>query len=358
MKNDKYIPVNKGHFDLDSEERAKEFSRKLAFGWEKEYEEYRRLWHDAPQNRLILDYPVLVDLELSSLCNLACPMCPTITDKFRIHTKKKIMDTELAKKIIDEVAGKVYALRLSWVGEPTLHKDLVEIIAYAKDKGIKEISFLTNGSKLKLDYFILLQKAGIDWITVSVDGMGENYNKIRNPLIFDDTFAKLKEISLYKKQMHLDKPVIKIQAVWPAIRQDPEGFYKTFLPFVDLIAYNPLIDYLHKDTDIIYQSDFCCPQHYQRITVSATGEVAMCSNDDEVRTVIGDANNESIHSIWHGKPLNKIREMHNMLDGFKEIDVCRLCYYPRKVMPNETATVNGRIINIENYINRAQEVGK
>ena len=46
------------------------------------------------------------------------------------------MDLNLAK-IIDEVAGKIYSLRLSWIGEPTLHSKLVEIAKYAKDKKIK-----------------------------------------------------------------------------------------------------------------------------------------------------------------------------------------------------------------------------
>ena len=40
---ERYIPINKGHFELDTLERAQVFHEKLAQGWEREYEEYRRL---------------------------------------------------------------------------------------------------------------------------------------------------------------------------------------------------------------------------------------------------------------------------------------------------------------------------
>jgi radical SAM protein with 4Fe4S-binding SPASM domain len=285
-------------------------------------------------------------------------MCPTITDGFRKEIGKSNMEFSLAKKVIDEIAGKVYALRLSWVGEPTLNKDLVKIIKYAKDKGINEVSFLTNGGRLDLNYFITLQKAGIDWISISIDGIDETYNAIRKPLKFDETFKKIKQIAEYKKQNNLNKPVIKIQSVWPAIRTNAEEFYNMFLPYVDLISYNPLIDYLHNDSNIIYEENFSCPQFYQRVTVSASGEVAMCSNDDEVKSIIGNANEETIYDIWHGEKLNKLRKIHNQKDGFKDMKICAQCYYPRKTQADEKIVVNGREIWIENYINRKQEIGK
>jgi hypothetical protein len=56
--------------------------------------------------------------------------------------------------------------------------------------------------------------------------------------------------------------------------------------------------------------------------------------------------------------MNEVREIHSRHDGFKELAVCRNCYYPRKAVPDETADVGGRAIVIENYVNRAQQVGK
>lgn len=360
---EKYTPVNKGHFfELESPERVEAFYKKLSHGWEDEYKEYRRLWEDLPSNQKIRDYPLLVDLETVSRCNLKCPMCPTVTDEFvekRVTPfKKGQIKYSLIEKIINEVAGKIYSLRLSWIGEPTLHPRLIDAVRLAKNSGIKEVSFLTNGYRLHLDYFIKLAEAGVDLITVSIDGMGETYNEIRKPLKFEETLKKLQDISDYKKANNLNKPLIKIQGVWPAIRENPEGFYNTFSPIVDLIAFNPLIDYLHNDNEIVYEDNFACPQHYQRVVIGSNGKASMCSSDDFMDIDIGDAETQTIHEIWHGEKFKEVRAVHDREDGFKSIKPCKNCYYPRKAEADEEAVINGRVIKIENYVNRAQEVGK
>lgn len=355
---EKYIPINKGHFELDTKERTEEFSKKLASGWEKEYKEYRTKWETLPKNRELTEYPLLVDLELASVCNLKCPMCYTITDEFKSKVKKGFMDFDLFKKIIDEIAGKVFAVRLSLRGESTLHPKFLEAIKYAKNKGIKEVSTLTHGGNLNIEFFKKCVEAGIDWITISIDGVDEEYNKIRTPLKFDETLQRLKDIKKYKEDNNLIKPVIKVQGIWPAIRPNPTKYYETIAPLVDLVAYNPLIDYLRKDTEIVYEENFACPQLYQRVVIGSDGQVMMCSNDEDGEEIIGNAYEESIYDIWHGEKLNKIREIHNQKDGFKTMKVCRLCYYPRKAVPNEKAMVGDREIWIENYVNRKQEVGE
>lgn len=363
QKDERYSPVNKGHFfDLEPPERLAAFYAKLSRGWEEEYKEYRRLWDELPRRREVRDYPLLVDLETMSRCNLKCPMCPTVTDEFvdkRVRPfKKGQLSFELISKVIAEVGGKIYSLRLSWIGEPTLHPRLVDAVRLAKQSGIREVSFLTNGSRLELDYFKKLAQAGIDLITVSIDGMGETYNRIRKPLKFDETLKKLQDIAEYKKQYGLEKPLIKIQGVWPAIRENPEGFYNTFAPIVDLIAFNPLIDYLHNDKDIVYEQNFACPQHYQRVVIGSSGQASMCSSDDFMDINIGDIRTQTIHEIWHGEKFRQVRQIHEQPDGFKSLKPCKNCFYPRKAAADEEAVINGRLVRIENYINRAQEVGK
>lgn len=359
MKQTKNIPINKGNYSsFETNKREELFDYNKSIGWEKEYKEYRTNWSKYPKEQLISEYPLLVDIELASICNLKCPMCYTITDKFKEKVNAKLIDFELFKKIIDEIATKVPALRLSLRGESTLHPKFIDAIKYARDKGIKEISTLTNGSKLKIEFFEKMVKAGIDWITISVDGMDKEYEKIRKPLKFKDTLEKIKCMSDYKKKHNLHKPVIKIQSLWPSIKTNPELFYNTFEPITDLIAFNPLIDYLQKDEDISYLDNFSCPQLYQRLVIGADGLVMMCSNDEENESIVGDVNIESIHSIWHGKKLNQIRDIHKKQNGFKEINVCRKCYIPRKTEVKESSIVNGREFNILNYVNRNQNIGE
>ncbi len=352
------VPINKGNYYLETEERMARFEQYRGEGWEDGYQQYRKAWEENAKNQTVSEWPLLVDIETSSLCNLACPMCYTITEEFKEKVSARLMPESLFYKIIDEISGNVHAVRLSLRGEPTLHPQLVKFIKYAKEKGIKEVSFLTNGSRLTDDSIKELIEAGADWITVSIDGLGDGYEKIRKPLLFKDIYQKIRRFKEIKEERNVHKPVIKIQGIWPSIRDHAEEYYNLFEPITDSIAFNPLIDYLDHDEDIVYDEDFSCPQLYQRIIVAADGKVLMCSNDEENMNVIGDLTRENLYDIWHGETLERIREIMKKPCGFKEIPVCRKCYLPRATEEHEAAYVNGRKIIIKNYIGRSQKIGE
>jgi radical SAM protein with 4Fe4S-binding SPASM domain len=356
MKN-RYVPINKGNYSMDTPSREAEFESKKASGWEAQYLQYRKRWVEDPQSQIVREYPLLVDIELSSLCNLKCPMCYTITDKFKEQVNATRMEWSLYTKIIDEIAGKVPAVRLSLRGESTLHKKFIECIDYAKKGGIGEVSFLTHGGKLTIPYFEKMVKAGIDWITISIDGVGEDYEKIRKPLKFSDVLKKIIDIKKYKDKNNLLKPVIKVQGIWPAIKKDPELYYETFKPYVDLVAFNPLIDLLGNDTHIEYMEDFTCPQQYQRLVIGADGRVMKCANDDKNSEVIGNINNQTVYDIWHSQNMDAVRELHLRHRGFLESPVCKRCPLPRKIV-EENAEVGERSFVVKNYTFRIQEIGE
>ena len=357
--NVRYVPINKGNYSMDTAERQAEFDRKLGGAWPEGYAEYRRQWSQNPGDQLVSDYPLLVDIELSSVCNLKCPMCYTITAAFKEHVNVKRMDWPLFCRIIDEIGGKVPAIRLSLRGEATLNKNFIEAIRYAKSHGIKEISTLTHGFKLTVPYFQQIAEAGIDWITISVDGVGETYERIRGPIRFEELLQKIKDIKRYKDEHGLERPVIKIQGIWPAIKENPQLYYDTFAPYVDLVAFNPLIDYLGNDTDatIQYIDGFSCPQQYQRLVIGADGLVMKCSNDEENREVIGDAKKETVHNIWHGPKMQAVRDLHREHNGFLKSAVCRKCYLPRQTLDEEVA-IGGRNVTVRNYVDRSQVIGE
>jgi radical SAM protein with 4Fe4S-binding SPASM domain len=356
MNPKKIIPINKGNYSMDTKERDSEYEKKLSSGWEEGYRDYRNKWIDFAKKQIISEYPLLVDIELSSICNLKCPMCYTISDKFGQKVNTKRMDMDLFKKIIDEIAHKVPAIRLSLRGESTLHKNFVECIEYAKANGIKEVSTLTHGFKLTIPFFEKITKAGIDWITISIDGTDEVYESIRKPLKFQDLLQKIKDIKKYKDENNLKKPVIKVQGIWPAVKKNTNKFYDTFAPIVDKVAFNPLIDYLWNDNEIEYLEDFSCPQQYQRLVIGADGLVMKCSNDEENVETVGDATKQTVHEIWHGEKMTKVREMHKEVRGFLKSEICRKCYLPRKTS-EEVTKVKDRKLIVRNYTKRSQIVG-
>ena len=200
-KDKSYTPIDKGQFSLETDQRVLEFEKKRGYGNIEEYEEYRKKWKNFPKNKILNDYPLHVDIELASICNLRCPMCYTISPEFRKKVNAKLMEWDLFTKIVDECSkAKIFSVRLSFRGEAFLHPKFVECVKYCKSKGIKEVSSLTNGLRLDEKMFEELCDAGMDWITISFDGLDKTYEKIRYPAKFKRAIEKIKNYHLIKKK--------------------------------------------------------------------------------------------------------------------------------------------------------------
>lgn len=352
------MKINKGQFRLTSRSKNFKFELNRGKGHLLNYLKNRLDWHFNPRLHKVSNFPSHIDIETSSICNLNCPMCYTTTEEFKEKVDAGLIDFELFKKIIDEsVKFGLYSIRLSLRGEAFLHPKIYDMIQYAKQSGIKEVSSLTHGGHLDEEKFERLIDLELDWLTISFDGIGETYEKIRHPLKFDDAVEKIKKYQELKRKKNVVKPIIKVQTVWPAISKNPEEFYNIFNPITDQIASNPLIDYLGNDEDIVYEENFTCPQLWQRMVIGSNGKVMLCANDEMGSHIIGDANNESIYDIWHGKKLNDAREIHKKHNGVRDLSVCKHCYLPRKTK-REKVEVENRLLNIDNYVDRTQKIGE
>lgn len=357
-KQNNFVPINKGQFTLETEDRIKEFEKKRGFGVEAAYKENRELWTAYAKKQIVSDYPLHVDVELASICNLLCPMCYTISPEFKAKVNAKRMEYNLFTKVIDEcAAGNVYSIRLSFRGEAFLHKKIVECVKYAKNKGIKEVSTLTNGLQLDEAMFKELMIAGIDWITISFDGLGDTYEKIRRPAKYNRAVEKIMNYSKIKGESGRVKPVIKIQSILPAIEDDPQSFYDVFAPISDMVSANPLIDFHQDKSDMPKIENFSCPQIFQRLVVGADGLCMMCANDEDGKIIVGDANVQTIHEIWHGPEMNRVREIHHRCAGAQELSACKVCYLPLKTYDSEI-DVGGRKVMAEKYVSGNQRVSE
>lgn len=100
----------------------------------------------------------------TNACQMNCPYCiNSLTDKTLEMPFKKA--TENISKAIAKFGIKE-AVILG--GEPTLYKNLVQLIHFLKDAGLRKVGFTTNGIRLTDEkYLIELAKSGVDFINVS-----------------------------------------------------------------------------------------------------------------------------------------------------------------------------------------------
>jgi len=116
-----------------------------------------------------------LDLNVTNRCNFRCVHCAFDSG---ITKMSELTAKELEKILADtkELGGERIDIT---GGEPTLRKDLNEIIKLGKCLDYK-IELVTNGSLITKKRLHIMKKLGLDSIAVSLDGSNyENYSKIR-----------------------------------------------------------------------------------------------------------------------------------------------------------------------------------
>ena len=135
------------------------------------FREYRRRWIEAPASFTVMPFPIHLDIESTGVCNLRCPFCATTTKTWGPDAPG-YMKLETFQRIIDEGAAEgLCSIKLSFRGEPTLHSQLAEMVAYAKQKGILDVYFNTNATLLTEALVHQLIDAGLDRISISFEGI-------------------------------------------------------------------------------------------------------------------------------------------------------------------------------------------
>lgn len=327
--------ITNTHFSTESGWEAFRHELKRSRGKRIAYLANRWQWNRWPLKK-VPSFPLNVDIEVSSKCQIACDHC------FRQYMdirEDQYMDLDLYKKIVRECGeGGLFTLKFSMRGEPLMHPDIVEMVAYAKQQGIREVWINTNGGTLTEKLAEGLMKAKVDWITVSFDGLREVYESVRRPLKYDTQIERLR---LLRKMRDLYNPncVLNVQSLWSAIKDNPDEYVDLMKGIVDKVGVYPDMNF----EEIILTPDdsFVCPRLWQRIAITSTGAFLKCPSDFEMEEVLGNARDYTVKQAWDVLQ-GRQRELHQT-GHKKDSNVCQKCHHGAKksVAKKEEASVKG-----------------
>ncbi len=309
-----------------------------------EYKSYRNLWRETAVNHIKTEFPLHLDIEITSYCNLACPMCPRTHRVEMGQWQNKMMKFEIFKKIIDEGSAKgLKAINLNNFGESFFNKNLIKMISYAKSKGVLDVMLHTNGTVMDEKLAEEVINSGLDRIIFSLDSISkELYEKIRVNAKFEDTVEKVRLFHKIKKKLNAYKPVIRVSMVRMKENDHEAKEFENFWgPYADEVTYTDYRNQDGLDKEDRYarlkkeNKSYSCPALWQRLTINATGEVTACCRDAGKRLTLGKMGNESLTEIWNGKSLDVARNLHEAKKAY-EIDACNGCDHIRgHILPEE-----------------------
>ncbi|MDO8603557.1 MAG: radical SAM protein [Candidatus Omnitrophota bacterium] len=288
------------------------------------FSEYREKWKEWPEKFCTGDFPLFIDIETTSVCNLSCSFCATTFRGSQI--KKGFMQLDTAKKIIDEGAdNNLYGVKFSLRGEPLLHPEIHRFVEYAKKKGLIDVYFNTNAALLSEEISKKLIDTGLDRISISFEGhTKEIYERYRVGSGFEKVVSNIENMQTLKRRYGVKHPKIRVQTVMlPDIEASFDSYKKFWSKRADEVGFLDYKDMKDKKMGVRYP--WACSQIWQRMAVWWDGTILPCNHDDDGLLMLGNVMKGSIKKAWRSKKLSEIRNSHR--DGrADDVLACDGCY--------------------------------
>lgn len=296
-----------------------------------QFREYRRRWVEDPAQFRAGTFPIHLDIESTGVCNLRCPFCATTMKNWGPDVSG-YLQMGLFRQIIDEGAREgLCSVKLSFRGEPTLHPHLPDLVAYAKQQGILDVYFNTNGTMLTESLVHRLIDAGLDRISISFEGTHpEEYERQRVGARFDKVVENIRRLRRIRDERGRGIPQIRIQSVMvPEIRDRFPQYVEFWKPTADEVAYLDMRREGPEDDHRGQVAPWACPFLWQRMTILWDGTVLPClmhGVSDFQLMALGKIGERSIRSMWEGTQEARYRQLHAS-GRAHELEACNRCSY-------------------------------
>ena len=291
------------------------------------YLRYRYAYEIYPVKKIVSEYPPVVQIEPTSICNYRCVFCYQCDD--RLSDKRNghmgVMDIGLFKEIIDELSGKVEGITLASRGEPTVNKSFSAMLGYMGGKFLAG-KINTNASLLDEDLCHAILSADLQTLVFSADAAADPlYSTLRVGGNLDKVVRNVERFNEIRERHYPDSRLItRVSGVRYNDQQnmdDMMGFWKRFVDQVAFVDYNPWENVYDAEKKGV---DKPCSDLWRRLFVWWDGRVCPC-DVDYLTTLLDDRYPEhSISDIWNGQTYLALRESH-LSNKRQSIEPCSRC---------------------------------
>lgn len=281
-------------------------------------------------------------VEISSTCQLRCPLCPL--GSRTIKRQSQIMDFDTFKKVVDDVGDYVYHFNINGMGEPLMNKRVIDMITYAKEKNIYT-DLYTNFQLQDREIIEGLVSSGLDSILISLDGATKevyetyrikgDFERILNNIrllvetracqksvrpeiniqfvMFEHNRSQLNQMTELVKSLGADNLFVKRPFLFWGKKEDASSYISKDDKFNKYEMYNSAIS-------LKARTRKTCDAIWAGAVVLADGSVAPCCFDYDGKVLFGNINHNSFKYIWNNKKYTGFRKQ--VRDNWKKVPLC------------------------------------
>lgn len=274
-----------------------------------------------------LENPVQLDVELNGGCNMKCPFCLHGYEQ-RPNT---VLPLEHYEKLVDEaVAFGVRALKLNYINEPMMRKDLEHCISYAKNAGMLNVYMTTNGTLLNSKRHDSMLASGITKIFISVDAAtSETYNKQRLSGKFEMVVKNILDFIEVRNKAGKRYPLVRVSFLRNSLNIHEEKAFKEFWKNkVDMIAFQKMTELPETDSGLIIDGKTDgterCSFPFKQLVVDYEGDILPCCKMGGKKLALGNIKSMSLKDAWTSPKMKSLQRMHK--EGrWQENPICSRC---------------------------------
>ncbi len=178
-------------------------------------------------------FPSRVSINITRRCNLRCDHCLSSSG----HADTNELTTAELLDLIDQLSCAGKPTLAIGGGEPLTRRDLFTILAHAQHRGVT-ISLVTNGTFVNDRVAKRLNDFGLVSITVSLDGLKQNHERIRGVGNFD---KGIRAITTLRTLVETTKLCIRVTVNTLNINECPDLIRLAEQLGVDLIRLTPVL---------------------------------------------------------------------------------------------------------------------
>ncbi|MDR0356115.1 MAG: radical SAM protein [Deltaproteobacteria bacterium] len=320
------------------------------------FDQYRHAWDLAKRNLAVPPFPLHVDYEIKSLCNLRCPMCPMAlspaspapvpTTEAKDSEANPSLETKAGTKtppprqrlsraeveaLIDEgVESGQASMGFGGLWEPLLCADLPALVAYGRRAGLVEAMFNTNGYHLTRRTSRELVEAGLTRLMVSLDAVDKKtYEQMRPGSDLDRVEENILVFLEERAKARSPLPLLRLSFCLTSLNErELPAFLERWSDKADFFSLQSYGRF-SEDAPALFPSQTAqsppppgfCAQPFKRLLVRHDGQVLPCCDLSGLSLALGEAR-KGLAAVWNGEKLNELRAQ---LRSLSLPPACRAC---------------------------------